>query len=358
MPTGSLGLVLVAAWAAIGLNSLANLVYFLWLARQHREPDQWPCLSVLIPARNEVTNLARLFPTLMSQDYPDFEIVLYDDDSTDGTADVARALGGDRVRVLSGTGPPAGWLGKPHGCFRAAEAARGHLFLFLDADTEWQHPRALRRLVARYLGLPTPGVLTALPQFAGGGLLLVSMLGVALLFIPLALGAWLKGGGFGALNGQCWLVDARLYRRLQPHAKFRHAIVEDVEIGRWLLSQGIVPWATVATHDLTVWMYESLTGARHGFRKNFYLVSGGSKWLFVLTLAGVAWILLIGPLLFPAMLAVLFGVKFLMDRIGRLPWWLWIFAPLSVAIMLLVYVDSAMAHWRGKVMWKGREVLG
>ena len=357
MPTGSFGLVLVVAWVLLCLNGVANLLYFVWVGRRNRLPDTWPRLSVLIPARNEATNLTRLLPTLTTQDYPDFEIVLYDDASTDGTSDVARALGGDRMRVLAGDGPPPGWLGKPHACFRAAEAATGTVLLFLDADTAWQHPGALRRLVARHLGLPAPGVLTALPQFAGGGLLLVSMLGVALLFLPLALGNWLKWKGLGALNGQCWLVEASLYRRLQPHAEFRHAIVEDVEIGRWLLGQGIVPWATVATRDLTVWMYDSLPAARLGFQKNFYLVSGHSKILFGLIWAGFAWVLLIGPLMFPAMLLVVFGAKFLTDRAGRLPWWLWVFAPLTFLLALGTHMDSAIAHWRGKVMWKGRSVL-
>ncbi|MEX0692588.1 MAG: glycosyltransferase [Gemmatimonadales bacterium] len=354
--TKALELIVLSGWALLGLSAGANAMYFIWLARQRRTPERWPRVSILIPARDEATNLARLLPSITSQDYPDLEVVVYDDGSSDGTSDMARRLGGDRIRVLRGDGPPPGWAGKPHACYQAAAAATGEVFLFLDADTAWQHPGAVRRLVSGWLGLKPPAVLTALPRFAGGGLLLVSVLGIALMFLPLPLAAWMKRGFLGALNGQCWLIGSDLYRRLEPHREFRESVVEDVQIGQWLLGQGIVPWATLATHDLTVWMYPSLGDAWQGFRKNFYYVSGGTKLGFAASWLALAILLLIGPLLYPMALGALYLAKFVADRAARLPLWISLLAPLTSALALAMYLDSAVAHWRGKVMWKGRAV--
>src|SRR5205807_9155960 len=61
-------------------------------------------------------------------------IVVYDDASTDGTADVVRQLGADRVRVIQGGDLPPGWLGKPHACAQLAAAAAGDVLVFVDAD--------------------------------------------------------------------------------------------------------------------------------------------------------------------------------------------------------------------------------
>lgn len=347
---------LLLLWGLVAINALANTVYLVWVARRQRVPTTWPRLSVLIPARNEAANLTRLLPSLAAQDYPDLELVVYDDASTDDTAGVAARLGGPRCTVLRGDGPPAGWLGKPHACHRAADAATGDLLLFLDADTEWLHEGAVRRFVTRYLGLPSPAVLTALPRFRGGGLLLVSVLEAALLFVPLPLAAWLKRPAFGALNGQCWLTDADRYRRLTPHARFRDAIVEDIEIGRWLLGQGIVPWAHAAGQELAVYMYDSLGDAWRGFQKNFYFIAGGSPLRFVVTWTGILLFLVVGPLTSVWVLACLLVAKFILDRAAGLPWWLWVLAPLTGVLALGVYLDSMIRYRRGKLVWKGRQV--
>jgi glycosyltransferase involved in cell wall biosynthesis len=89
-------------------------------------------VSIIVPARNEARNLPRLLPTLLSQAYPDFEVLVVDDASTDETAALAARAG---ARVLSTSGPPPGWTGKCNACWQGAQAARGEWLLFVDADT-------------------------------------------------------------------------------------------------------------------------------------------------------------------------------------------------------------------------------
>lgn len=89
-------------------------------------------ISIVIPARNEEDNLARLLPSIQNQDFAPFEIIVVDDQSDDETASIAETHG---ARVIQGSKPPRGWLGKPWACRQGALETTGEWFLFLDADT-------------------------------------------------------------------------------------------------------------------------------------------------------------------------------------------------------------------------------
>ena len=103
-------------------------------------PESAPLVSVLVPARNEARRISPCVQSLASQDYPNYELLVLDDHSTDGTADVVLGLGFTREktgprRVLEGMPLPEGWTGKSWACHQLAAAARGSYLLFTDADT-------------------------------------------------------------------------------------------------------------------------------------------------------------------------------------------------------------------------------
>ena len=153
-------------WTGIGLLSLAVWLYLLtarggfWLARERDEPvvaapRQWPAVVAVVPARNEADVIARSIGSLLAQDYAGpFRIVLVDDGSSDGTAVVAKGLGGQRrLDVLAGAPLPAGWTGKLWALeqgIRHATAAGDGVDYFLLTDADIGHaPDNLARLVAR-----------------------------------------------------------------------------------------------------------------------------------------------------------------------------------------------------------------
>ena len=129
---------IVAAFL-VGLlvNILLNLRALAKTVARGAIPDPAPLISVLIPARNEEANIGACLDSLRRQDYPEVEILVLDDSSTDGTADiVARAAAEDaRVRLLRGEPLPPGWAGKPFACHQLAREAGGSWLLFTDADT-------------------------------------------------------------------------------------------------------------------------------------------------------------------------------------------------------------------------------
>lgn len=334
----------------------ANLIYLRRRAPAGRV-GATPRVSVLIPARNEADNLRRLLPTLAAQDYPFFEVIVYDDGSEDGTGDVIRSFEGPRLRGLRGEGPPPGWVGKVHALYQATRHAGGERYLFLDADAALADPGALGRLVAAHEALPPSSVMTGLTRLRGGGLLLVSLVPSSVVgSLPWPLVRRLEAPSLGALNGQCWMIDAATYRRLEPHAALPAEVLEDVKIGRYLKGHGVVPVLADVQGEVSIYMYRDLADAWQGFRKNAYLLLGGRPLPFLLLYAYFLLVFVLAPLFSPWLLLTLYGLKATTDRRSGMPWWVTALAPVSFALGALLQLDSALSHLTGRVAWKGRKV--
>lgn len=333
---------------------LGNLVY---LRRQESSPtDQLPSLSVCIPARNEAENLRRLLPTLREQDYPELEILIWDDGSEDDTWEVVSDADAPRLTSLRGSDPPSDWVGKVHALYQCTRRASGECYLFLDADVELRRPDALKQLVWRHRNSSTR-LSSGFPRLKGGALLLVSLVPHALLCsLPWPLVSRTDTSSLSALNGQCWLVDSNIYHAEEPHAAVKDAVLEDVAIGRYLKQAGIAPTLLDVQDLIAVHMYEGYQTAWRGFRKNAYLLLGGSLPQFLLMYSGFVLSWLVAPLLSIWFLASLYGLKIATDRASGMPVFVSLLAPFSYLLALGLQLDSAIHHWRDRVRWKGRSV--
>jgi hypothetical protein len=358
MWTRAIGLLHAASWATL----LANGAYLAASRRARRTPTPWPRVSVLIPARNEAENLRRLLPSLLAQDYPAFEVVVYDDGSEDETSEVVRASADPRVRGLRGEGPPPGWVGKVHALYRATREASGEVLVFLDADTALADAGALRRLIERWAAVEAAsggagGVLSGLPDLRGGGRLLVSLVPFALFTgLPIALVPRTRMPALGSLNGQCWVISAEAYRRHEPHAAMPSEVLEDVQIGRYLKRKGMRLALRDLSGEVAVWMYGSHREAWGGFRKNTYLIQGGTPPRFLAVHGLYVLMHVAGPLRSRRLLASSWAMKAVSDRLAGLPGRLTGAAPLSVLLGAVLPLDSAASYWRGRVEWKGRRL--
>ena len=349
---------MVVLLALVHAGLFATLIGNLFYLRSTRNLalTERPAVSILIPARNEAANLRRLLPSLLSQRYPDFEVIVVDDASTDDTWSVLTGLNDDRLTAIRGDGPPPGWVGKVHALYQATRAAKGSVLLFIDADSELLHPDALQNLVACHANLADDAVLTGITRLRGGGHVLVSMVTHAMLVsLPWFL---IRRGAtaFGALNGQCWMISAAHYFRFEPHQKFQNEILEDVRIGRYLARNGLVPTPVDTQKDIAVYMYENTADAWRGFRKNAYLIMGGTVGSFVASLVAYWGVYIVGPALSWALLASVFVLKGVTDyRSGFRPW-ITLLAPVGFLLGAVMQFDSAIAHWRRRVLWKDRTI--
>ncbi|HEX8386366.1 MAG TPA: glycosyltransferase [Rubricoccaceae bacterium] len=362
---------LVAVVLFLHAGVLGVVAVNLWSFRRNRPRGgaEGPVrVSVLVPARNEEANLQTLLPSLLAQRGIVFEVVVVDDASEDGTWAVLERSADPRLVAVRSAGPPVGWVGKTHALHTAAARASGSVFVFLDADAALRDPDALGRVVGRWQRQGGPGTaLTGMPHYLdrGPAALLTGLVPFAVVAgLPVPLVHRTANPALSALNGQVWAVGADDYRRLAPHEAHAAEVLEDVMIGRFLKRSGIRLHLVDLQGEVAVRMYGSFGEAWRGFRKNAYLLGGGRPGRFaaffaLYTLVWVApsvlWAL--GPAGL-APLATLVVAKGLIDRWQGLPLWTTLCAPLVLALGAALQLDSALAHARGRVAWKGREVGG
>lgn len=231
-------------------------------------------VSVLIPARDEEGNLDPCLDAVLAQGPVVAEVLVYDDASTDGTAERVRrrADGDDRVRLLAGGPLPAGWCGKPHACARLAEAARGEWLLFLDADARLA-PDAVAGLVAEARRRQA-SLLSAWPGLtmeSRAEKLLMPMLNFFVLTLyPAALQLVRREAALGLAHGACLLARRVDYAELGGHARVRDEIFEDTRLARLWRQSGRRGLCLDGQEVVRVRMYASAGEIWRGFRKNLH----------------------------------------------------------------------------------------
>ena len=261
---------------------LAVVVPFVLLIRHRNaiprlpampETATLPRLSVVVPARDEGSTIRRAVGSLLAQDYPDLEIIVVDDRSSDVTGEVLRELAAKSTRllVLRVDELPAGWLGKNHALWRGADRASGEWLLFTDADVVFARS-ALRQAVAYAEGEGLDH-LTLAPRLVARGLALRAFVAFfAYAFIALW-GAYLandpgttRGVGIGAFN----LVRRSAYERIGTMRALSLRPDDDICLGRRLRGFGFRQRVLNGNDLITVEWYPSLRAAISGLEKSMY----------------------------------------------------------------------------------------
>ena len=353
-----MGPVLIIAWlltlglCGVGLGLRARLVKAArqFQARPASPNDSATALSVIIPARDEAHNLPALLHSLTAQSRPPDEIIVVDDGSTDGTAEIARELG---ATVMASGDLPEGWRGKTWACHQGAQKASGNLLLFLDADT-WFEPGGLARILAGYEG----GALSVGPHHviarAYENLSLFFNLNMALGTVP------------GGLFGQMLLVDRETYLKVGGHESVKGRILENFRLAAQFHALGL-PVRSLPGRGLFAFrMYPN--GAREliaGWTKGFASGAGQTPraillrvvlWMIGLMLAPIAWLvtgdtLAWGPLYLLGA-ALVWGCG---RQVGCFHWWSAAAYPGPLLFFFAVFAGAVRRSGRA-VNWKGREI--
>lgn len=235
-------------------------------------------VSIIVPARNEALVLPELLASLAALDYPDYEVIVVDDRSSDGTGDVAKQHGGPRLRVISGQERPDGWGGKHWACQQGAAVASGEILLFTDADTV-HAPDSLRRAVA---GLEEQGaaMLSCLPYHNGSAWWekLAGPFHVLLLTITAPFARPRVGRVYAI--GQYLMFTRAGYEQLGGHASVKGELVEDLPLANRCLRLGL-PYHVLQgnTPLFRVRMYATFKEFVAGWRRNFRAGLGDSSLL-------------------------------------------------------------------------------
>lgn len=361
-------LILVAAAALLGV-AVWNALAWPEVAASSRRVSPG-VVSVLIPARDEETNIAACLDAALAQGPVVGEVLVYDDHSADGTARVVGeyARRDARVRLIQTEALPAGWCGKNFACARLAGRARGEWLLFIDADARLREGAAARMLAeAEARELTLLSCWPALDMRSFSERLLMPMLNfVVFTLYPAPLSLRRRDASLGLAHGSCMLARRDAYERVGGHAAVRDEIFEDVRLAQSWRARGERGLCLDGQSIVGVRMYHSLAEIWRGFQKNFFPAfrRESSFWAFIaLHLAVFLAPFVLAPFAFKvggawplalAALCVLAARAALAARFGH-PWWSVALHPLSESILIALGLSSWWRCKRGRgVEWKGR----
>lgn len=276
-----------ATVAAGSTLATAGLLHSVWNLRRLRVlpsapgPGARPRVSVLVPARDEAARIGQCLCAIRDQVDADLlEVLVLDDRSSDGTASVVQHHVEDdpRVHLLTGDGePPDEWLGKPWACHRLAEAAKGEVLVFVDADVVLA-PTALRRMTS-LLGAPTASgapIDAVSPYPRQEAVTWSERLVQPLLqwswatLLPLSLAERSARTSLVAANGQLLAITRDAYDAIGGHAAVRGQVLDDVALFQQLKRSGRRGVLTDGTDVATCRMYEGWPDLRDGYSKSLW----------------------------------------------------------------------------------------
>jgi chlorobactene glucosyltransferase len=229
-------------------------------------------VSILIPARNEEKNILNLLQSIAKQDYKNYEVIIYDDCSTDGTYQLCANFASKHqaFSVVKGEPLPNGWTGKNHACAQLAKQATGKYFLFLDADTSIFNGlinSAVQR--AQYYKLVLLSIFPDQEMETIGEKTTVPLLHYLLLnLLPLRLVYLSKSSLFAVACGQLMFFDAAIYRKKQWHQLVKSKVVEDAEIMKAIKIDNYKGEVLLANQMVKCRMYRDYFEALNGFSKS------------------------------------------------------------------------------------------
>jgi chlorobactene glucosyltransferase len=375
-------LLLMLPWIGLAFATRMALARRPRLATFTPRVGERPFVSVIVPARNEAVNISACVATLLNSTYHPREIIVVDDNSADGTGDIARILASrsdGSLRLIEGDPLPPGWLGKAWACWQGYRSAKGELLLFTDADT--RHDDALlehavaamqRKRADLVSVLPAQQMETfwervVLPQI----FTLITLRFRDLRRVPRARHA---RGVFA--NGQFLLIRREAYEAVGGHHALRADVVEDVSLAQRLHAGGRRLFLAHAEELIETRMYRSLTGIGEGWSKT--LAEGARRTVPAWLAPVVPWLLAAFVLVFwvipPATLLL-----HVFAGIGEPPLRIWsaavtafsvvywaalnvrfrvpplnaAFYPLGALVCAILFIRSAILGTRFR--WKGRQ---
>ena len=371
---------------------IGGIIIIYWLHNQYHldiivepapAPMHAPLISVCIPARNEERNIRTCVEAMLAQDYPNLEVIVLDDRSSDSTplilADIASR--DSRLHPISGSDLPKGWVGKPFALFQASAQARGEWLCFVDADTI-ATPETLSSCYVKAIetnaDMFTIMTFQILGSFWEKVVMPIVMTALSIGFSPRRVNDPSRRDAIA--NGQFILIKRSTYNAIGGYESVKDQIVEDKAMAEKVKWNGYRLIVADGMRITRTRMYTSLPEMWEGWTKNIYLglhdrpamlmlgAFGGflaliaAFFLPIWPLIGILWVLqgggwLAGLVIIKSMLlwSILLHERAKIARKMEISPWYAFTIPLGAAVFAAMMLASTWKVISGRgVTWKGR----
>jgi glycosyltransferase involved in cell wall biosynthesis len=378
------GTILALAWisrivdAALGMPSIADVSRPEW----DRNPASLagnPRVSIIVPARNEEEVIEQALNTLLALDYDNYEVIAVNDRSTDSTGEImermeknphfsqrTREMGHPQFKVVHHAELPAGWLGKTHAMWTAANKATGDWLLFTDADVLFK-PDALRRALAYAESVPADHVVL-FPRMImkrPGEYMMIAFFQTMFMFghrpWKVADPSTDDHMGVGAFN----LVRRRVYDAVGTYAALRMEVLDDMKLGKVVKKAGFAQRNVFGGDLISIRWAKGAVGVVNNLTKNFFAVLSFQWWRAVISVFGLAF-LNFGPFLgvflahgwarvpYAVALASMFAIYIGMSWRSAVPAYYFLLHPVSTAMFIYTLARSMiLTLWNDGIEWRG-----
>jgi chlorobactene glucosyltransferase len=356
--------------AYINLRSLRKL-------SEYTRINTFPRISVLIPARNEENKIGPCVKSLLDQDYPNYQVIVLDDNSDDRTAEILETIRSKdkRLQVIQGKTLPPGWLGKHWACHQLYLAADGEYLMFTDSDTV-HTPQTLANSAAA-MAEENADMISIIPRHILGSLsekLVMPFFALGVFaVVPLLSRFRPKSVTNMSSSGKLMLFRRRAYKLSGGFEGIRQNVLDDLELPKRIKAAGFRYRLFDGTNNVSCRMYHNFKEVHEGLAKNMFASYQYSVPLFILTWV---WILFAAwqPIItlyyykvpqYPPTLAhglaaisiiglmLLWAVYF---QRFKLPIYMVILYPVSVILMGAISTSSMILTLSGRATWKDRKM--
>jgi len=223
------------AWISLISSMYKSFTKTPYLDKFENSSNQFPKVSIILPARNEEKFIGKCLESFVQQDYTNYEIISVDDSSNDDTWKIIEkyAKKSDKVVPVKAASKPDGWMGKNWACIEGFKRASGDLLLFTDADTVYS--KKVLSLAVAHLLSEKLDVLTVIPR-------LLCLDNITKITLPMlstflhsrysALNVNNPKKGIGYFFGSFFIIKKEVYEKIGTHEKVKHEIIEDGALGK------------------------------------------------------------------------------------------------------------------------------
>lgn len=349
-----------------------NLLYSRRTIPQISLPTPPPLISILIPARNEETNIGNALETALQETYPNFEVLVLDDHSDDKTSEIVQnyTKRDTRVKLLRGLPLPEGWTGKSFACHQLSETAKGEYLFFTDADVTFQSgilEYSLKQAVQSRADLVSGFPRLWSPSF-WGRLIMPNVYFMFFGITPVPLLNTVAHPLFSYASGAYLFFRKEAYLKIGGHASIKGELTEDMALARKVKEAGLRLHFSDPSLFMNSKMYDNFHEVWDGYSKNIFRALGSNYGVLGVFLVGF-FLLYVLPFYFLLTHSSSAAYPLVLGQVGlillyrlilsiryRLGWESVVLHPLSILFLLLIGLRSGLLSLTKKgYQWKGRQ---